>query len=244
MNVSINFNGTESSDIWEYLIPHRGARRTELELLIPICLIYTIIFIFGFFGNIILLWVILVNRSFHTPINYYLVNLSVSDLLILIIGMPHDLYLMWNRYPYPFEEAICRLRAFFAEASMISSVLTITVLTIERYTAIVHPLSAAMVSAKRRNDIDSVAGFKHIDIFRCCREWGRFKKVRITVIIVWLLSPIFSLPFTLQVALSYIIRNDSTTGYQSIVIKESSICTVSVSLSSANLNLSSIILFY
>lgn len=217
-------------DIWEYLIPIRGLRRTELELLVPISIIYIIIFTLGFFGNVILLWVILVNRSFHTPINYYLVNLSVSDLLILVLGLPHDLYMMWNRYPYPFEEAACRLRAFLAEASMISSVLTITVLTIERYIAIIHPLSTAISGAKRRSGSDSAVRLKKVDLFRCCRDWGRFKKVRITVIIVWILSPLFSLPITLQVALSYIYRNDSSTNYQSVMIKESSICTVSVSL--------------
>ncbi|KAM3181691.1 hypothetical protein ACTXT7_013871 [Hymenolepis weldensis] len=161
-------NSTEVTDIWEYLINIRGLRRTESELLIPISIIYIIIFTLGFFGNVILLWVILVNRSFHTPINYYLVNLSVSDLLILVLGLPHDLYMMWNRYPYPFEEEICQLRAFLSEASMISSVLTITVLTIE------------------------------------------------------------SLPITMQVALNYIYRNDSTTNYEKVLIVESSICTISV----------------
>ncbi|KAL5106403.1 Pyrokinin-1 receptor [Taenia crassiceps] len=223
-----NSSETEfTEDIWEYLIPIRGLRRTELELLVPISIIYIIIFTLGFFGNVILLWVILVNRSFHTPINYYLVNLSVSDLLILVLGLPHDLYMMWNRYPYPFEEAACRLRAFLAEASMISSVLTITVLTIERYIAIIHPLSTAIPGPKRRSGSDSAVRLKKGDLFRCCRDWGRFKKVRITVIIVWILSPLFSLPITLQVALSYIYRNDSSTNYQPVMIKESSICTVS-----------------
>lgn len=223
-------NSTEITEIWEYLINIRGLRRTESELLIPISIIYIIIFTLGFFGNVILLWVILVNRSFHTPINYYLVNLSVSDLLILVLGLPHDLYMMWNRYPYPFEEGICQLRAFLAEASMISSVLTITVLTIERYIAIVHPLSGAISGTKRRNDFDGTIRIKNRDLFKCCREWGRFKKVRITVIVVWILSPLFSLPITMQVALNYIYRNDSTTNYEKVLIVESSICTVSVSL--------------
>ncbi|VDO05327.1 unnamed protein product [Rodentolepis nana] len=220
-------NSSEVGDIWEYLINIRGLRRTELELLIPISIIYTIIFTLGFFGNVILLWVILVNRSFHTPINYHLVNLSISDLLILVLGLPHDLYMMWNRYPYPFEEGICQLRAFLAEASMISSVLTITVLTIERYVAIVHPLSGVIAGTKRRNGSDGTVRKKNGDIFKCCREWGRFKKVRITVIVVWILSPLFSLPITMQVALNYIYRNDSTTNYEKVLIAESSICTVS-----------------
>nr|CDS26780.1 Peptide (Capa-like) G protein-coupled receptor Partial [Hymenolepis microstoma] len=226
-SVNSFINSSEVTDIWEYLINIRGLRRTELELLIPISVIYTIIFTLGFFGNVILLWVILVNRSFHTPINCHLVNLSISDLLILVLGLPHDLYMMWNRYPYPFEEGICQLRAFLAEASMISSVLTITVLTIERYIAIVHPLSAVIAGKKRRNGSDGTIRKKNGDIFKCCREWGRFKKVRITVIVVWILSPLFSLPITMQVALNYIYRNDSTTNYEKVLIAESSICTVS-----------------
>ncbi|KAM7532506.1 hypothetical protein Aperf_G00000132418 [Anoplocephala perfoliata] len=223
---SINSTKSDDTDIWEYMIPIRGLRRTELELLVPISIIYLIIFTFGFFGNVILLWVILINRSFHTPINYYLVNLSVSDLLILVLGLPHDLYMMWNRYPYPFEECMCQLRTFLAEASMISSVLTITVLTIERYIAVVHPMSIAM-SLKRRCVADGPVRIKNASYFWCCRDWERFKKVRITIIIVWILAPLFSLPITLQVGLRYIDRNDSTTNYKSVLIKESSICTIS-----------------
>lgn len=243
MNTSQSLIDIPSADVWEYLIPIRGSRRLETELLAPISIIYLVIFALGFFGNIILLWLILVNRAFHTPINYYLVNLSISDLLILALGLPHDLYMMWNRYPYPFEEVTCRLRALLAEASMISSVLTITALTIERYIAIIHPLSSATCGGAMRRALPppaSTSGLlsnsklvvrpKHTDLFGCCQDWGRFKKVSLTLLVVWMLAPLFSLPMTLQVTLSYIYRNDSKTSFKSVRIEESSICTVSVSL--------------
>ncbi|VDN16826.1 unnamed protein product, partial [Dibothriocephalus latus] len=103
-----------SDDVWAYLELRRGMRQTDINILAPASAIYIIIFILGFSGNLSLLWLIVSNRSFHTPTNYYLVNLSVSDLLVLMLGLPHDLYTMWSRYPYLFGEIGCRVRALLS----------------------------------------------------------------------------------------------------------------------------------
>lgn len=97
------------------------------------------IWISGICGNIITCIVIVSNKSMHTTTNYYLFSLSVSDLLLLISGMPQEMYSTWSRYPYAFGEAICILQGFAAETSANATVLTITAFTVERYMAICHP---------------------------------------------------------------------------------------------------------
>ena len=76
----------------------------------------------------------------RTVTNYYLFNLSVSDLLLLVIGLPQETYDTWHMYPYPLGETFCRLRYLAWETSCYVSILTITAFTVERYMAICHPI--------------------------------------------------------------------------------------------------------
>lgn len=235
-------------DKWSFLAQRRGPVQTELSILAPTSALYILIFILGFTGNGGLLWLIMRNRSFHTPTNYYLVNLSISDLLVLLLGLPHDSYLMWFRYPYPFGVLACQVRGLLAEASMISSVLTITALTIERYLAICHPFSTKLCFRQNRTSYTNrvVRGSEnilHSSVSLCC-DMGRLRKVRVILTIIWILSIVCSLPLTMQVGLDYLFKNSSTTSTSTpktittraqqssgkVRIDESAICTVVVSL--------------
>jgi hypothetical protein len=60
--------------------------RDPLTVILPITIIYVIIFIAGVLGNVITCVVIYKNKTLHTPTNYYLFNLAVSDFLVLIFG--------------------------------------------------------------------------------------------------------------------------------------------------------------
>lgn len=60
--------------------------RDPLTIILPITVIYVIIFIAGVLGNVITCVVIYKNKTMHTATNYYLFNLAVSDFLVLIFG--------------------------------------------------------------------------------------------------------------------------------------------------------------
>lgn len=117
-----------------------GPVRDPLYTAIPMTLLYVLILVTGVIGNLITCVVIVRNRYMHTATNYYLFSLAISDLLLLILGLPQEIQQIWRRYPYAFSEAFCILRGFSSEASTNSSVLTITAFTVERYVAICHPL--------------------------------------------------------------------------------------------------------
>lgn len=86
----------------------------------------------------------------HTATNYYLFSLAVSDLLLLLSGLPQEIYLIWSRYPYIFGATFCFLRGLFAEISSNATVCTITAFTVERYLAICYPLRSHMMSKLSR----------------------------------------------------------------------------------------------
>lgn len=111
-----------------------GPVRDPLTIVIPILTIYTMIFVTGLIGNAVTCMVIIRNRRMHTSTNYYLFSLAMSDLLLLVLGLPQEMYQIWSHYPYVFGEVFCVLRGLTAETSTNASVLTITAFTIERFT--------------------------------------------------------------------------------------------------------------
>lgn len=127
-----------------------GPQRDTLYIVIPITIIYSLIFVTGVLGNLFTCLVIVRNKSMHTATNYYLFSLAISDLLLLVSGMPQEMYSIWSKWPYVFGNTFCVLRGLAAETSTNASVLTITLFTIERHLAICHPFVSHKMSKLSR----------------------------------------------------------------------------------------------
>lgn len=121
-------------------LKYLGPRQTELFE--PICATYLLIFIVGTVGNVLTCTVIMRHRAMRTPTNLYLVSLAVSDLLVLLLGLPLEVYEMEHNYPFLLGHAGCYFRTLLFETVCLASVLTVTALSVERYMAVVHPLQA------------------------------------------------------------------------------------------------------
>lgn len=127
----------------QYLDLHLGPRRSSMFF--PVCCTYLIIFILGVVGNVLTCTVIARNKVMWTPTNYYLFSLAVSDLLVLLLGMPLELYELWQNYPFLFGRGGCYFKTFLFETVCMASILNVTALSVERYIAVVHPLRAKYV---------------------------------------------------------------------------------------------------
>uniref|UniRef100_A0A182QPY3 G-protein coupled receptors family 1 profile domain-containing protein n=1 Tax=Anopheles farauti TaxID=69004 RepID=A0A182QPY3_9DIPT len=143
-------NGSLPADDLDSLAEIYGPKRDPLYVVIPITIIYLLIFLTGVVGNISTCIVIARNRSMHTATNYYLFSLAVSDFLLLVSGVPQEIYFIWSKYPYVFGETFCVLRGIAAETSANATVLTITAFTVERYVAICHPFLSHTMSKLSR----------------------------------------------------------------------------------------------
>uniref|UniRef100_A0A670ZIR3 Neuromedin U receptor 1 n=1 Tax=Pseudonaja textilis TaxID=8673 RepID=A0A670ZIR3_PSETE len=124
-----------------------GPRRSGF--FVPVCTTYLLIFAVGAVGNIITCVVIIRHRFMRTPTNYYLFSLAVSDLLVLLLGMPLELYEMWSNYPFLLGAGGCCFKTLLFEAVCFASILNVTALSVERYIAVVHPLKAKYMVTKK-----------------------------------------------------------------------------------------------
>lgn len=130
--------------------------------------IYFVIFVIGIIGNIMTIIIIKYNKHLRTPTNFYLLNLSVSDLMILMCNLPMEMIEIHYRQ-WPLHISFCRLRNISAEFFTCSSILTILAFTCERYFAIVHPIHFHQLS--------------------------HFRRAKNMILIIWFLSLVFSIPF-------------------------------------------------
>uniref|UniRef100_A0A8C3TCF1 G-protein coupled receptors family 1 profile domain-containing protein n=1 Tax=Chelydra serpentina TaxID=8475 RepID=A0A8C3TCF1_CHESE len=120
-----------------------------LPALIPVTAVCLGLFLVGVAGNVLTVLVLRRCRELKTTTNLYLGSMALSDLLILL-GLPFDLYRLWRSRPWIFGQLLCRLSYYLSEACTYCTILHITALTVERYLAICFPLKAKVVITKHR----------------------------------------------------------------------------------------------
>uniref|UniRef100_A0A3B4EYL7 Neuromedin-U receptor 1-like n=1 Tax=Pundamilia nyererei TaxID=303518 RepID=A0A3B4EYL7_9CICH len=130
----------------KYLSKNLGESKSPMFL--PVCVTYLTIFIVGVLGNSLTCSVILRYRVMQTPTNYYLLSLAASDLLVLLLGMPLEIYEMWQNYPFLLGEGGCYFKTFLFETVCFASILNVTALSVERYVAVVHPLKVKHLTTR------------------------------------------------------------------------------------------------
>lgn len=148
-NSTSHYNFTNMS-LEQYLQEMRGPKQLPLNIAIPFTIFNLVIFVTGIVGNISVCVVIVKHSSMHTATNYYLFSLAISDLTMLIFGLPNDVTVYWHQYPWTLGVGFCKFRALLSESASYVSVLTIVAFSMERYLAICHPLHLYAMSGFQR----------------------------------------------------------------------------------------------
>ncbi|KAK2861705.1 hypothetical protein Q5P01_001238 [Channa striata] len=144
-NATGNYTSDQFSEVnlFEILGPKRS------PFFLPVTSVYLLIFLTGLSGNLLTCAVIAKHKKMRNPTNFYLLSLALSDLLVLLFGMPLEIYDLWQNYPFPFGEGGCYFKTFLFETVCFASILNVTALSAERYIAVVHPLKTRYLSTNQ-----------------------------------------------------------------------------------------------
>ncbi|KFV65957.1 Somatostatin receptor type 4, partial [Dryobates pubescens] len=103
--------------------------------------IYALVCLLGLLGNSLVIFVILRYAKMKTATNIYLLNLAIADELFML-SIPF-VATSAALHHWPFGRALCRTVLGVDGLNMFTSVFCLTVLSLDRYIAVVHPLRAA-----------------------------------------------------------------------------------------------------
>nr|XP_032811824.1 somatostatin receptor type 1-like [Petromyzon marinus] len=103
--------------------------------------IYAVVCLVGLVGNSMVIYVILRYAKMKTATNIYILNLAVADELFML-SVPF-LATSTALHHWPFGPSLCRLVLSVDGINMFTSVFCLTVLSADRYVAVVHPIKAA-----------------------------------------------------------------------------------------------------
>ncbi|KAL3884232.1 hypothetical protein ACJMK2_030450 [Sinanodonta woodiana] len=97
---------------------------------------FAIIFIVGLIGNGIMLFYILAKKRLKFSHTLYIANLAIADLVMIAVSMPFA-SVIYTFKEWPYGEVGCKLNEFAQTLSTFVLVMTLTILSIERYNIIV-----------------------------------------------------------------------------------------------------------
>ena len=101
------------------------------------------VYIIGFIGNTLVIRIVHKTRDMHSTTNYLLANLAVSDVITILLA---PLYFFSYHIGYPssaFGKFSCKFLVL-SDISITTSALTLSLLAIERYHALLKPFRTGL----------------------------------------------------------------------------------------------------
>lgn len=137
------------------LIDHSHIPDFEVRLVVKISLtvIYGIILLAGIVGNSVTIQTSKVLRDkgyLQKGVTDHMISLACSDLLLILLGMPVELYsVVWFPLSSTYGDITCKVYCFLFEACSYATIFHVATLSFERYLAICHPFRFKAVSGTR-----------------------------------------------------------------------------------------------
>lgn len=142
--------------------------------------IYGLVSVVAVVGNLLVIVVVVASARMRTVTNYFIANLSIADVIIGCLSIPFQFQAaILQRWDLP--EILCPVAPFVKELSVNVSILTLAVISVDRYHAIVRPL----------------------------RPGWTGRTACVIVAVVWVISVVSSLPAVLAFRVAWIDDDDA-----------------------------------
>lgn len=134
----------------------------SLNVVIVKAVAYGLVLLFSFVGNGMVLHIFYKNRSIRNTTNSFIVNMAASDIMIPIFLIPRHIVATFEKGRFKlqiwriegvFGELSCKLIPYIGDVSHCVSILTLVLISVDRYIAICWPLSTKYRITPRRCNI-------------------------------------------------------------------------------------------
>nr|XP_040029980.1 alpha-1A adrenergic receptor-like [Gasterosteus aculeatus aculeatus] len=128
-----------------------GGNHTEVDLAraIPLGLVLGAFIVFAIVGNILVILSVVCNRHLRTPTNYFIINLAIADLLLSTTVLPVSATLEILDY-WVFGRILCDIWAAVDVLCCTASIMSLCVISIDRYIGVSHPLQYPSIVTEKR----------------------------------------------------------------------------------------------
>ncbi|XP_078420424.1 P2Y purinoceptor 1-like [Cetorhinus maximus] len=104
-------------------------------------IMYLIVFVTGFIGNSVALWMFIFHMRPWSSITVYMFNLTLAD-LFYVFSLPVLIFYYLKESDWIFGETLCKLQRFIFHVNLYGSILFLTCISVHRYMGVVHPMKS------------------------------------------------------------------------------------------------------
>ncbi|XP_059018003.1 C-C chemokine receptor type 8 [Mustela nigripes] len=145
--------------VTDYYYPDTMSSPCDGELIqrdskLLLAVFYCVLFVFGLLGNILVILVLVACKKLRSITDVYLLNLVLSDLLF-VFSFPFQTHYQLDQWV--FGTVMCKVVSGFYYIGFFSSMFFITLMSVDRYLAIVHAVYAMKVRTARMGTALSLA---------------------------------------------------------------------------------------
>lgn len=144
-----------------------------------------LILVVSVFGNFLVIFTIVREEKLQTTCNYLLLHLAISDISLVVVGIPFDIYSLVNGSHWDFGLIFCKLLWPTNTLFYISGALILTVISLDRYRVFVQTFKAKLRRSQVKQVIALVYGFSILSAVpyslvlkmkekSCFEVWPRF----------------------------------------------------------------------
>ena len=118
---------------------------------IGITFVYCVIFIVSLAGNTVIGIIVYKTQTMRKPINFFIVNMAMSDLLFPIVVIPSVIQMLYTGSWLTgglLGQVSCKLSPFLGYLSSAVSVQSLILIAVDRFGAVVFPLRSPLIRSK------------------------------------------------------------------------------------------------
>jgi hypothetical protein len=122
-NLNLTFGNLSNEFDWETIFSKYNPQnypsylRQKMIKNSIVIIFYSIIFIISLFGNCLVCYVIFSTRQMRTVTNFYIANLTISDIMMTLLNIPFNV-MRFVLDDWPFGQLLCKCVPFIQTASV------------------------------------------------------------------------------------------------------------------------------